>query len=127
MTKTTDKYKNAIETSDEHLLNEVLAPRVLIEFPSGASDELPANKASYMLSQVAKTASGVKYALTADAGNNWYFLGFECRVENQKLQGIDQLHLDKDGKIDQLIAYMRPIPVVQRFEELIGQRLRHAA
>ena len=50
-----------------------------------------------MLTQIAKTASGVKYALTADAGNNWYFLGFECQIENQKLQGIDQLHLNKDG------------------------------
>ena len=121
-----DTYKSAIETSDEHLLNEVLAPRVLIEFPAGTSDDLPASKASYMLSQVAKTASGVKYALTADAGNNWYFLGFECQIENQKLQGIDQLHLNKDNKVDQLIAYMRPIPVVQRFDELIGQRLRAA-
>jgi hypothetical protein len=125
--KIIENYKSAIETSDEHLLNEVFAPQVLIEFPAGTSDSLPASRASYMLSQVAKTASRVKYALTADAGNNWYFLGFECRIENQKLQGIDQLHLNKDGKIDQLIAYMRPIPVVQRFEELIGQRLRSAA
>ena len=125
--KIIENYKSAIETSDEHLLNEVLAPRVLIEFPAGTSDSLPASRASCMLSQVAKTASGVRYALTADAGNNWYFLGFECRIENQKLQGIDQLHLNKDGKIDQLIAYMRPIPVVQRFEELIGRRLRPAA
>ena len=113
--KIIENYKSAIETSDEHLLNEVLAPQVLIEFPAGTSDSLPASRASYMLSQVAKTASGVKYALTADAGNNWYFLGFECQIENRKLQGIDQL-----------IAYMRPIPVVQRFEELIGQRLRPA-
>ena len=125
--KIIENYKSAIETSDEHLLNEVFAPQVLIEVPAGTSDSLPASRASYMLSQVAKTASRVKYALTADAGNNWYFLGFECRIENQKLQGIDQLHLNKDGKIDQLIAYMRPIPVVQRFEELIGQRLRSAA
>jgi hypothetical protein len=121
-----DNYKNAIETADAHLLNEVLAPQVLIEFPAGTSDNLPASKASYMLSQVAKTASGVKYALTADAGNNWYFLCFECQIENQRLQGVDQLHLDKDGKIDRLTAYMRPIPVVERFEELIGQRLRAA-
>ena len=125
--KIIENYKSAIETADEHLLNQVFAPQVLIEFPAGTSDSVPASRASYMLSQVAKTASGVRYALTADAGNNWYFLGFECQIENQKLQGIDQLHLDKDGKIDQLIAYMRPIPVVQRFEELIGQRLRSAA
>ena len=125
--KIIENYKSAIETSDEHLLNEVFASQVLIEFPAGTSDSLPARRASYMLSQVAKTASGVKYALTADAGNNWYFLGFECQIETQHLQGIDQLHLNKEGKIDQLIAYMRPIPVVQRFEELIGQRLRSAA
>ena len=124
--KIIDDYKRAIETADDHLLNEVLASHVLIEFPAGAGESLAASEASYMLSQVATTASGVKYALTADAGSNWYFLGFECRIEDQKLQGIDQVHLDKDGKIDHLIAYMRPIPVVQRFEELIGKRLRVA-
>ena len=124
--KIIENYKSAIETSDEHLLNEVFAPQVLIEIPAGTSDSLPASRASYMLSQVAKTVSGIKYGLTADAGDNWYFLGFECRIENQKLQGIDQLHLNKDGEIDRLIVYMRPIPVVQRFAELIGQRLRPA-
>ena len=122
-----ENYRSAIETSNEHLLNEVLAAQVLIEFPAGTSHSLPADKASYMLSQVSKTTSGIKYTLTADAGSEWYFLGFECEIEHQKLQGIDQLHLDKDGKIDRLIAYMRPIPVVQRFEELIGQRLRPSA
>jgi len=126
MLKTIENYRSAIEAADEHLLNEVLAPQVLIEFPDGGSDTLPPGKASFMLSQVATIASGVKYGLTADAGNNWYFLGFECRIEGQKLQGIDHLHLDRDGKIDQLVAYMRPIPVVQRFEELIGQRLQPA-
>jgi hypothetical protein len=126
MLKVIDNYKNAIETSDENLLQGVLAPQVLVEFPAGTSDSLPASRAGYMLSQVAKTASGVKYALTADAGNDWYFLGFECRIEDQKLQGVDQLHLDKDGKIDRLIAYMRPVPVVERFDELIAQRLRPA-
>jgi hypothetical protein len=31
-------------------------------------------------------------------------------VEGQKLQAVDQVHLNKDGKIDQLIIYTRPIP-----------------
>jgi len=65
-----------------------------------------------------------KYVLTADAGNNWYLLGFEFQVEDQKLQGVDQVHLNEDGKIDQLIGYMRPIPVAQKFAELVGRRLQ---
>ncbi len=44
--------------------------------------------------------------------------------EGQKLQAIDQVHLNKDGKVDQVIIYMRPIPVAQKFAEVISQRLQ---
>ena len=73
---------------------------------------------------MAKTAPGIKCILTADAGNNWYFLGFEGQLEGQKLQAIDEVHLNKDGKVDQLIIYMRPIPVAQKSAEAIMQRLQ---
>ena len=122
--KVIEHYKSAIESSDEHLLKGVFAPQVRIDIPGGASDNYVANTASHLLSQVAETASGIKYVLTADAGNNWYLLGFEFQVEDQKLQGVDQVHLNEDGKIDQLIGYMRPIPVAQKFAELVGRRLQ---
>ena len=73
---------------------------------------------------MAKTAPGIKCNTTADAGDNWYFLGFEGEIEGEKLQAIDQVHLNKDGRIDQVIIYMRPIPVAQKFAEAIMQRLQ---
>jgi len=91
--KVIDNYKRAIENSDENLLKEVFAPQVRIEIPAGASLNHPVNTASYIMSQVAKTAPGIKSMLTADAGNNWYFLGFERQIEGQKLQAVDQVHL----------------------------------
>jgi hypothetical protein len=119
-----ENYKMAIENSDEHLFKEVFAPRVRVEIPAGPSVDHPVNTASHIMSQVAKTAPGIKCTLTADAGNNWYFLGFEGQIEGQKLQAVDQVHLNNDGKIDHLIIYMRPIPVAQRFAEVIMQRLQ---
>ena len=125
--KVIESYKKAIESSDENLLKEVFAPRVRIEIPAGASVEYPRNTASHIMSQVAKTAPGIKNVLTAEAGNGWYLLGFEGQLEGQQLQAIDQVHLDEDGKIDQLTIYMRPIPAAQRFAEVIMQRLQPAS
>jgi hypothetical protein len=122
--KVIENYKRAIENADENLLKEVFAPKVRFEIPAGPSVNHPVNTASYIMSQVAKTAPGIQCTLTADAGNNWYFLDFECQIEGQKLQAIDQVHLNKDGKIEQLIIYMRPIPVAQKFAEVISQRLQ---
>ena len=122
--KIIENYKRAIENSDEYLLKEVFAPQVRIEIPAGASLDQPVDIASHIMSQVAKTAPGIKCTLTAEAGNNWYFLGFEGQIEGQKLQAVDQVHLDKDAKIDHLIIYMRPIPVAQKFAEAIMQRLQ---
>src|SRR6266404_3892484 len=103
--KVVENYGRAVENSDENLLKEVFAPQVRVEIPAGISADHPANTASHILSQVAKTAPGIKCTLTADAGNNWYFLGFEGQLESEKLQAIDQVHLNKDGKIDHIIIY----------------------
>src|SRR6266850_2327461 len=121
--KVIENYKTARENSDESLLKEVFAPQVRIEIPAGASFNQPVNTASHIMSQVAKTVPGVKSTLTADAGNNWFFVGFEGQIEGQKLQAVDQVHLNRDGKIDHLVIYMRPIPAAQKFVEAIAQRI----
>ena len=117
-------YARAVEESDEGLLKEVFAPRVRVETPGGPSVTHPVDTASFILSQVAHTAPGIRCTLTADAGNDWYLLGFQGQIEGQDLQAIDQVHLNKDGRIDQLIIYMRPISAAQRFGEAIVQRLQ---
>jgi len=122
--KVLDTYRTALENSDARLLNEVFAPQVRIEIPAGATLDHPRNTASHIMSQVAKTAPGIRGTLTADAGSDWYLLGFEGEIEGQKLQAVDQVHLNNDGKIDRLIIYMRPIPVAQKFAEAITQRLQ---
>ena len=122
--KVIENYGRAIENSAENLFKEVFAPKVRLEIPAGASADHPASTVSHILSQVAKTAPGIKCALTADAGNNWHFLVFEGQLEGEKLQAIDQVHLNKDGKIDHIIIYMRPLPVAQKFAEAISQRLQ---
>jgi hypothetical protein len=123
--KVIEQYQRAVENSDEHLLMEVLAPRVHLETPAGPSANHPANTVAYMMSQVAKTAPGIRSILAAAAGNDWHFLGFEGQIEGQRLQAIDQVHVNTDGKIDHLIIYMRPISVAQTFAEAIMQRLQH--
>ena len=122
--KVIENYKKAVENSDEHLLKEVFASQVRIAIPTGASVSHPVNTASYIMSQVAKTAPGIRCVLTADPGNDWYLLGFEGEIQGQRLQAIDQVHLNTNGKIDQLIIYMRPIPVAEMFAEEIAQRLQ---
>jgi hypothetical protein len=124
--KVIENYGRAIETSDENLFKEVFAPQVRIEIPAGPSVDYPANTVAHILSEVARTAPGIKCTLTGDAGNNWHLLGFEGQLEGEKLQAIDQVHLNKDGKIDHVIIYMRPIPVAQKFAEVIMQRLQSA-
>ena len=107
--KVIENYQRAIENSDENLLKEVFAPQVRVEIPAGGSID-QAGAASYVMS----------------VGNDWYFLGFEGQFEGQTLQAVDQVHLNKEGQIDQLIIYMRPIPAAQKFGEVISQRLQTA-
>src|SRR5258706_4355317 len=95
--KVIENYQRAVENSDESLLNEVFASHVRLEVPAGPSIDHQADIASRILGQVAQTAPGIRCNLTADAGSNWHVLGFEGKLEGQKLQAIDQVHLNKDG------------------------------
>lgn len=123
--KVIETYKSAIENSDESLLKEVFAPYVRVDVPAGATLS-SAETASHVMSQVEKTAPGIRSILTADAGDNWYLLAFEGQFEGLRLQAVDQIHVNKRGKIDQLIIYMRPIPVAEKFGEALVQRLQPA-
>jgi hypothetical protein len=124
--KVVDNYKKAIENGDEALLKKVFAPQVRFDPPSGESSLNPIDTASHIMSQVAKVAPGIKNVLTADAGSDSYLLAFEGEIEGQKLQVVDQLHLDQLGRIDHLTIYMRPIPAAQKFRKAMGQRLHPA-
>jgi hypothetical protein len=75
---------------------------------------------------VVRVAPGIKNVLTADAGSNSYLLAFEAEIEGEKLQVVDQLHLDEHERIDHLTIYMRPIAAAQKFGGAIRQRLQPA-
>ena len=119
-----ENYKRALESSDEQGLRDVFASQVRIEVPAGASLTPSVDQASHIMSRVARTAPGIRCTVTADAGYSWYFLGFDGEIDGEKLQAIDHVHLNGDGKIDHLIIYMRPIPAAQKFANAIGQRLQ---
>lgn len=123
--KVIENYKRAIENADEESLKEVFAPQVRVEVPAGATLN-SAEIASHVMSQVAKLAPGIRNVLTAGAGDGWYFLAFEGHFEGLRLQAVDQVHVNKRGKIDQLIIYMRPIPAAEKFGEAVAQRLQPA-
>jgi hypothetical protein len=124
--KVVDNYKKAIENGDEALLREVFAPQVRFDPPSGERSLHPVDAASHIMSQVAKVVPGIQNVLSADAGSNSYLLAFEAEIEGHKLQVVDQLHLDQNGRIDHLTIYMRPIPAAEKFGAAIRQRLQAA-
>ena len=122
-----ENYKRAIENADEHSLKEVFAPRVVLEVPSGERFDHSRDTASHIMSQVANVVPGIRNTHAADAGSGWHFLGFEGQIEGRALQVVDRVHLNEDDKIEQVTVYMRPIPVAQRFSEVVRQRRQAAA
>ena len=124
--KVVDNYKKAIENGDEALLKEVFAPEVRFDPPSGESSLHPVDAASHIMSQVAKVVPDIKNILTADAGSDSFLLAFKAEIEGEKLQVVDQLHLDQHGRIDRLTIYMRPIPAAVKFSGAMRKRLQAA-
>src|ERR1700736_3969591 len=124
--KIVDNYKKAIEKGGEALMKGVFAAQVRFDPPSGEGSLHPVDAASHIMSQVVKVVPGIKNILTANAGSNSYLLAYEGEIEGHKLQVVDQLHPDQNGRIDHLPIYMRPIPAAERFGGAIRQRLQAA-
>ena len=86
--KVIEDYGRAVENADERGLQQAFAPQVRVEVPAGPAVTHSGNTAAHILGQVAHTAPGIRRTLTADAGNSWYLLGFEGRLEGEKLSLI---------------------------------------
>ena len=96
--KVIEDYERAIENSDEYLFRRSFAPQVRVEIPAGAIFDQPANAAACQLSQVAKTAPGIKCTSAADAGNNWHLLRADSMLPPAEQETRLPLYLQRESE-----------------------------
>ena len=64
--------------------------------------------------------------------NEWFgtdsaVLEFECVVDGITVNGIDMIHWNAQGRIDQFKVMVRPLKAVNKLHELMGRELQRGA
>jgi hypothetical protein len=75
-----------------------------------------------VLSHVAEVLEGLTYVDEA-IGEGTVVLRFEADVGDKKLEGVDYLTLDEEGKVTDLTVFMRPLSALTAFNARMAERL----
>ena len=64
--------------------------------------------------------------------NQWYgtdsaVLEFECELDGIRVNGIDMIHWNAEGRIDRFKVMVRPLQAINKVHEMMGRELQRAA
>lgn len=115
-------FQRAIETADTDAIAASLTPDVVFKSPVTHRPYEGRDAAMVVLSAVVKVFQDFSYTDSIEsAGRTVLF--FSARVGDRRIEGIDALRLDDQGKVKELIVMIRPMSGLQAVAEAVGQAL----
>ncbi|HEX2015678.1 MAG TPA: nuclear transport factor 2 family protein [Solirubrobacteraceae bacterium] len=120
-----EAFRAAATGRDLEAMAGLLAPEVVLHSPVTFHPFVGREAVLGLLGIVMETLEDFRY--TAElAGSELQGLVFRGRVEDREIEGVDLLHVDAEGLIDELTVMVRPLSATLRFAERVGQGLARA-
>jgi hypothetical protein len=115
-------FRAAVEARDLDALTACLAEDVVFNSPVAFKPFQGRDSVGQVLHFAATTFEDFRYVdEVADGGR--VALIFRARVGDKELQGLDLLHTDDDGLIDELTVMVRPLSGVIALAEAMGPKV----
>ena len=115
-------FRRAAEAKDLDRMVETLREAVELHSPILFRGFEGREMVSAVLTHVAATLEDLTYVDELHEGDS-VALRFKARVGDRKLEGIDFLELDEDGRVAVLTVFMRPMSALTAFNEQMAERL----
>jgi hypothetical protein len=119
-------FRRAAESKDLELLTETLREDVVLHSPVLFRGFEGRDTVLAVLTHVAATLEDLTYTDEL-ADENTVALRFKAKVGDRELEGIDFLELDEEGRVRELIVFMRPFSALTAFNEQMKARLEASA
>ena len=118
-------FRAAVEAGDMDAGVALLADDVTFRSPAVFTPYQGREAVSRILRTVFEVFEDFRYTdeLT-DAGGQVSTLVFEARVGDKTLQGIDLIRLDDEGRIGELVVFVRPASGLMALGAEMGRRLQ---
>ncbi|MGK5446100.1 nuclear transport factor 2 family protein [Streptomyces radiopugnans] len=113
--------RRAVEARDEQALADLLAEDVVFTSPVAFRPCEGKAITAAILRGVMRVFEDFSYTREiSDPGGRDHALVFTATAGGRRIEGCDLLHLDEDGRIDDLTVMVRPLSAAQALAEAMG-------
>jgi hypothetical protein len=117
-------FRDAVEARDVAALEACLSPDVVFRSPAVYKPYEGRDATMVILRAVMRVFEDFRYVReTASADGRDHVLVFEATVKGKQLEGVDVLHLDDDGLVDDLRVLVRPLSGLNGLVEAMGEAI----
>ncbi len=120
-----DRFRAAAESEDFSAIDELFAEDVVFRSPVVFKPYEGREAVAMLLGAVSQVFEDFRYTDQVETGDSGA-LFFSARVGERELDGLDYLHFDPDGRIDQMAVYVRPMSGMHALADAMQKKLEEA-
>jgi hypothetical protein len=121
-----DQFRQAAEAKDFSAIDELFAEDVVFRSPVVYKPYEGRDAVAMLLGAVSQVFEDFRYTDQVETGDGAALM-FSARVGERELDGIDYLHFDSEGRVDQMAVYVRPMSGVNALAEAMQRKLEEAS
>ncbi|MFI8304515.1 nuclear transport factor 2 family protein [Streptomyces sp. NPDC085927] len=121
-------FREAVEAHDMDAAEALLAEDVVFSSPVVFKPYTGRPVTAAILHAVAEVFEDFRYVREVnDANGRDHVLVFTARVGDREVEGCDIIHVDDEGRIDQLTVMVRPLSGAQALQAAMGAKFDQIA
>jgi SnoaL-like domain len=117
-----DAFRKAAESKDFSAGEELFSDEVVFRSPAVFQPYEGKDALGPLLGAVAQVFEDFRYLDQVETGDS-AVLVFAAKIGDRELNGVDVLHFDSDGKIDEMMVMIRPLSGLNALAEAMSRKL----
>jgi ketosteroid isomerase-like protein len=117
-----DRFRQAAESKDFSAIDELFAEDVSFRSPVVYKPYEGREAVATLLGAVAQVFEDFRYTDQVETGDA-AVLAFTARIGDRELDGIDHLRFDSEGRVREMLVYVRPMSGVNALAEAMAKKL----
>ncbi|RLL65677.1 nuclear transport factor 2 family protein [Streptomyces sp. Z26] len=116
-----ESFRQAVEARDHRAMEALLAENAVFTSPVAFAPYPGKPMTAAILRAVLRVFEDFRYVRQLDdTGGRDHALVFRARINGLEVHGVDLLHLDEDGLIDDFQVMVRPLSAANALAEAMG-------
>jgi SnoaL-like domain len=121
-----DAFRAAAESKDFSAIDDLFAEDVSFRSPVVFKQYEGRDAVATLLGAVSQVFEDFRYTDHLETGDS-AALCFSAKIGDRELEGIDLLHFDDEGRINDMAVYVRPMSGMHALAEAMQKKLEEAS